>query len=189
MPYKETIMDSIKPRSPDWNCPMCFEHMNGEINGDVVISTRCFHSFHKECLDQWMNVDQFKRCPTCRMDHESIEQIVPNPEFSEYCKKALADPENYKYEDAYRAESLRPESLRGQVQGIRKKHWRDLSREMHEQALRDHPPRCPYHIQRLINYGGVVFFLLTLYIQYKILTILKSKPLPLNTRTISVLKR
>lgn len=33
-------------------------------NGDVLRTLVCFHSFHKDCVDQWFKTSQL--CPTCR---------------------------------------------------------------------------------------------------------------------------
>lgn len=50
---------SVLQQSP--MCPVC---QNNFAEGEVVKELRCNHSFHKNCLKQW--VDHNKTCPTCR---------------------------------------------------------------------------------------------------------------------------
>lgn len=44
------------------SCPICLEIM--EINGDELASMECEHTFHKECIIQWLKVQSI--CPICR---------------------------------------------------------------------------------------------------------------------------
>lgn len=155
-------MEQIKSRSKEWDCPICFEVMDGAANGQVSISTRCFHSFHKKCLYQWMGVDRLKSCPTCRMDHDSITQIIPNPDFSQCYKRSLSAPDSYTYEDAYKSESLRPLILRGQLQNTRRIGWREQEIRARDQYLRDHPYlKYQYQIDLIISIIGTFFVWLT----------------------------
>ena len=45
-------------------CPICLENIK---KGDQLGSLPCGHKhFHKQCLDQWMQVSDKKSCPMCR---------------------------------------------------------------------------------------------------------------------------
>jgi hypothetical protein len=54
-------------------CPICFEHMIENEEGDVInkniIRTECGHLFCKSCLEQWQRNEPNSppyNCPTCR---------------------------------------------------------------------------------------------------------------------------
>jgi hypothetical protein len=68
------------------DCPICFESLKG-VTKTSVTSTTCKHSFHKSCLNKWL--DKHDSCPCCRtklkelpphtpiieVDHENIHSI------------------------------------------------------------------------------------------------------------------
>lgn len=91
-------MDAITKNS--WNCPVCMDIMDGEKNGLVAISKRCFHVFHKVCIENWINKGS-RNCPSCRLKNISIQEIILNPDYEKQCKKYLSNPENYSYKKAF----------------------------------------------------------------------------------------
>ena len=91
-------MESITKSS--WNCPICMEIMDGEKNGVVAISKRCFHVFHKVCIENWIN-EGSRNCPSCRLKNISVQEIILNPDYEKQCKKYLSNPENYSYKKAF----------------------------------------------------------------------------------------
>ena len=59
-------------------CPVCLEDLDEESD---IITTKCNHKFHKECLNKWQ--EDNSSCPMCRSDilNEYIinEFIVKHP--------------------------------------------------------------------------------------------------------------
>lgn len=51
--------NAIKRRQPE--CPICLDHFNKDNPAHV---TRCGHSFHKKCLQDWLRDN--RECPLCR---------------------------------------------------------------------------------------------------------------------------
>ena len=100
-------MESITKSS--WNCPICMEIMDGEKNGLVAISKRCFHVFHKVCIENWIN-EGSRNCPSCRLKNISIQEIILNPDYEKQCKKYLSNPENYSYKKAFDEEYYHSDS-------------------------------------------------------------------------------
>ena len=66
-----------------YECPICFESVN-EFN---ITTTNCNHSFHKKCLDIWLE-ENFD-CPMCRklICTKFLAKYVRNPFFSFFYKK------------------------------------------------------------------------------------------------------
>jgi len=57
----ERDSDLALPEHERNNCSICYESLH---NGDPTVKTRCNHSFHLDCLDNWrMNKNT---CPICR---------------------------------------------------------------------------------------------------------------------------
>ena len=48
----------------DINCVICLDDIE---EGDTVINLRCFHKFHKNCLDDWLKDKPIEQllCPIC----------------------------------------------------------------------------------------------------------------------------
>ncbi len=46
---------------PPIPCTICQEAFTAE--DDDILTTRCNHSFHRECITQWLN--EHNRCPNC----------------------------------------------------------------------------------------------------------------------------
>jgi hypothetical protein len=44
-------------------CPICYEPMTDTSN---VYVTKCNHSFHKECFEEWSSLPEGSICPMCR---------------------------------------------------------------------------------------------------------------------------
>jgi len=113
------------------NCSICQQildgkPMGGTHDGLVALSKRCYHVFHKTCIEGWL--EQGKRtCPNCDLKHFSVCEVVLNPENTRQYQKWLADPAGYSYEQAFIDECghshqeaglpaehiLRPKELRG----------------------------------------------------------------------------
>ena len=49
-------------RAPESDCPVCYE----TIESKCCVTTKCGHSFHKKCLDEWKN--RANTCPMCRTE-------------------------------------------------------------------------------------------------------------------------
>ncbi|MCO5566586.1 hypothetical protein L7F22_020263 [Adiantum nelumboides] len=58
----------------DVDCPVCLQEI--QKSQEVWVLPRCRHLFHRACLDQWLDQEQFT-CPVCR------SSLVPE----EVCKK------------------------------------------------------------------------------------------------------
>ena len=56
-------------------CPICFEHLS--LN--PIVTTKCKHTFHEECLIGWCSAQNFKKtCPVCRADiKDTCDSIGP----------------------------------------------------------------------------------------------------------------
>lgn len=73
-------------------CSVCLTGFDGgETGGEVPVSTKCKHFFHKDCLDKWVNESAMKAsntCPSCRTVlckprerlHRSVEPILETDE-------------------------------------------------------------------------------------------------------------
>lgn len=44
------------------DCPICYEELRLETK-----TTRCNHTFHKECLEEWLRSESI--CPLCRNEY------------------------------------------------------------------------------------------------------------------------
>jgi len=44
-------------------CSVCYVNM---IDDDDVVVTACDHTFHTECIHNWINADKYNGCPMCR---------------------------------------------------------------------------------------------------------------------------
>jgi len=117
---------------PAWdNCSICQEILDGKPlegthDGLVVLSKRCYHVFHKICIEKHLNEGK-RNCPNCQLNHFSVCEIILNPEHTRQYEKWRADPEHYSYEQAFQEEHeqssedagipaehiLRPRELRG----------------------------------------------------------------------------
>jgi len=51
-------------------CPVCLEPIKETGSDTVKKLEECKHTFHKECIDQWLRIAQSKACPICRADIE-----------------------------------------------------------------------------------------------------------------------
>ena len=110
----------------DWECPICLSVMDGVNQGQVALSKRCYHVFHKVCIEQSLN-EANRKCPNCKLEYFSICEVLPNPEFEAQYQKWDLDRIGYTYERAVREEYgrssqevgfdpshiLRPVALRG----------------------------------------------------------------------------
>ena len=112
-------------------CSICQQILDGNPledthDGLVALSKRCYHVFHKTCIEEWL--DRGKRtCPNCNLKHFSVCEIILNPEHTKQYQKWAANPNCYSYEKAFKQEYgksskevgivaehiLRPEELRG----------------------------------------------------------------------------
>jgi NACalpha-BTF3-like transcription factor len=50
-------------------CSICFE----SLEDDKIHTTKCSHSYHKECLEKWLNRNN--TCPICRTKIKEIDNI------------------------------------------------------------------------------------------------------------------
>lgn len=108
-----------------WKCSICTEILDGQTKGLVVTSKRCFHVFHRVCIEEW--IEAKKSCPLCRLSHLTKYEVIPNPEYAVQYGKWENDPHKYTYEGAFQEEYgrsseevgipaehiLRPRELRG----------------------------------------------------------------------------
>ena len=46
-------------------CPICFEIFDELEDTSLLCTLRCGHSYHKECLTNWLSKDN--TCPNCRV--------------------------------------------------------------------------------------------------------------------------
>ena len=59
--YKE--IDYLSEEENDI-CSICLEKYFDEENLKKVVSLKCNHLFHKECIDKWFKIN--KNCPMCK---------------------------------------------------------------------------------------------------------------------------
>ena len=59
-------MCCIRAEKSGAECPIC---QDGFADGAVIVQMPCLHSFHEECLMQWLK--RASNCPTCRLEVES----------------------------------------------------------------------------------------------------------------------
>lgn len=74
----------IKASTNNWTkdtieaeCNICFDALDQGANGKVVSTLDCQHSFHKECIKQWLN--NSRSCPNCREYATHHEDYPPLP--------------------------------------------------------------------------------------------------------------
>ena len=53
----------VKLNSDDLNCIICFD-ADTEAHEEQILSLQCGHSFHAECLKEWLSANAC--CPVCR---------------------------------------------------------------------------------------------------------------------------
>jgi len=108
-----------------WKCSICPNILDGQTNGEVALSKRCFHVFHRVCIER--AIEAKKSCPLCRLSHLTKYEVIPNPEYAVQYRKWEDDPHKYTYEGAFQEEYgcpseevgipaehiLRPRELRG----------------------------------------------------------------------------
>ena len=70
-------------RMRDRKCVICLENFQ---NCDWVRVLRCFHSFHRDCVDQWLEASRL--CPICKQDITGSPVI--NPEIAASSESDLA---------------------------------------------------------------------------------------------------
>jgi hypothetical protein len=66
---KEYITNYLTPCGPsdDPTCPICFA--DWEPEEQTIVKTHCGHTYHKDCIIEWLNFDDEedeKTCPSCR---------------------------------------------------------------------------------------------------------------------------
>lgn len=87
------------------NCSIC-QHildgnpLRGTHDGLVALSKRCYHVFHKTCIEGWLEEGK-RSCPNCNLQNFSVHEVMLNPEHTQQYQKWLADPESYTYEQAF----------------------------------------------------------------------------------------
>eukprot|EP00762_Andalucia_godoyi_P004973 ANDGO_01454.mRNA.1 putative E3 ubiquitin-protein ligase RHG1A len=62
------------------DCPVCLDKFQ---EGQEVRTLQCFHSFHADCIDQWLK--NIKNCPVCKVDIDadfSLESDQPHQHVS-----------------------------------------------------------------------------------------------------------
>ena len=87
------------------DCSICQMPLDGKASPDVICSERCFHLFHRHCIEPWLEHDF--RCPECRLFALRKVELIDYPEISKVYQKCLREP-NLCSDD----KRLRPESLR-----------------------------------------------------------------------------
>ncbi|MDN3508720.1 MAG: RING finger domain-containing protein [Candidatus Neptunochlamydia sp.] len=128
-------METLKVPTKTWDCPICSDVMDGEANGLVSISKRCFHVFHETCIKKWVG-EHNNTCPCCKLENFSVIELIPNPDFAMQYKAWKANPDEYSFQKAFAkifaenyldptqdmnllqikpSDVLRPESLRGKA--------------------------------------------------------------------------
>ena len=61
--YKKNLyLNIISNQIEDNECPICYQSCNDTLN----ITTHCNHSFHKTCIDEWL--EKTNNCPICRYE-------------------------------------------------------------------------------------------------------------------------
>ena len=55
-------------------CPICLDCMDSGIPESLKVST-CKHTFHKKCIDSWIDTAQWK-CPICR---QQLTEVLRYP--------------------------------------------------------------------------------------------------------------
>ena len=64
-----SLIGNKKRRGSNNNeCSICLEEIN---NGEPLRQLKCAHTFHKECVEQWMDIHP--TCPYCRQCENNIE--------------------------------------------------------------------------------------------------------------------
>jgi hypothetical protein len=68
---------------PTQDCPICFESTNNQI----VDTLKCDHSFHRKCLNKWIQHGG-ETCPMCRIhifnQQEHREQYIENDDDQDF---------------------------------------------------------------------------------------------------------
>jgi hypothetical protein len=60
-PLENYIID-LKQFKPEEECPICYSEFD---KNESIASIRCGHSFHRKCVQEWINFNG-KTCPVCR---------------------------------------------------------------------------------------------------------------------------
>ncbi|KAH3730151.1 hypothetical protein DPMN_056132 [Dreissena polymorpha] len=53
------------------NCSICIESMDTCNESNSIKCLPCFHKFHTGCIDTWLNVQENRSCPVCRLRIEN----------------------------------------------------------------------------------------------------------------------
>ena len=54
-------------------CPVCLERLDRSISGLPMLTVLCRHTFHSECIQQWLRPDS--KCPVCRASLNGVEVL------------------------------------------------------------------------------------------------------------------
>ena len=68
--YKKNLYLDTFNQIEDNECPICYQSCNDTLN----ITTHCNHSFHKICIDEWL--EKINNCPICRYEYQFIEKRI-----------------------------------------------------------------------------------------------------------------
>jgi hypothetical protein len=90
------------------SCSICQNILDGKPirgthDGLVTLSKRCYHVYHKTCIEDWLEKGK-RTCPNCNLQHFSICEVILNPENTRQYQRWLADPGVYTYEQAFQEE-------------------------------------------------------------------------------------
>ena len=64
--YKKLLFSECKP-DPETDCAICLI----PLNKNVVKTEHCSHKFHKKCIQNYVNLNRFGKCPLCRSGNDA----------------------------------------------------------------------------------------------------------------------
>jgi hypothetical protein len=64
--YKKLLFSDCNP-DPENDCAICLS----PLNKNVVKTEHCSHKFHKKCIQNYVNLNRFGKCPMCRSGNDA----------------------------------------------------------------------------------------------------------------------
>ena len=68
-----------------YSCSICLHNLK---QNEFVSSTSCGHSYHKTCIEEWIDSKKFNGCPYCKDPLKEKHKMIPK--YSRYSKYDLA---------------------------------------------------------------------------------------------------
>jgi hypothetical protein len=64
--YKKLLFSECNP-DPENDCAICLS----PLNKNVVKTEHCSHKFHKKCIQSYVHLNRFGKCPLCRSGNDA----------------------------------------------------------------------------------------------------------------------